>query len=176
MVTIDGHAVARQDDDVEAEIWRALGGVMDPEIPVVSIVELGIVRDVRVADERCTITLTPTYSGCPATRVIEDDARVAASKVAPGTVEVRTALAPAWTTDWVAPEARATRGVRGGAAVARRRRYRRNDVSACHSLPAVRLGADRRAVAFRLDAVQGAVSLPRLPRAVRLLQAALRRA
>jgi ring-1,2-phenylacetyl-CoA epoxidase subunit PaaD len=107
MVTIDGHAVARQDDDVEAEIWRALGGVMDPEIPVVSIVELGIVRDVRVADERCTITLTPTYSGCPATRVIEDDARVAASKVAPGTVEVRTALAPAWTTDWVAPAARA---------------------------------------------------------------------
>jgi ring-1,2-phenylacetyl-CoA epoxidase subunit PaaD len=107
MVTINDKTAATKNDDVEAAIWRALGDVMDPEIPVVSIVELGIVRDVRAHDDRCTITLTPTYSGCPATRVIEGDARAAVSEVASGTVEVCTALAPAWSTDWVAPEARA---------------------------------------------------------------------
>jgi ring-1,2-phenylacetyl-CoA epoxidase subunit PaaD len=91
----------------EAVLWRALGSVMDPEIPVVSIVELGIVRGVRCANDGCRITLTPTYSGCPATRVIEQDVRTAASSVAPGALDVVTSLSPPWTTDWIAPEARA---------------------------------------------------------------------
>jgi ring-1,2-phenylacetyl-CoA epoxidase subunit PaaD len=107
MVTIDDTTAAKRNADVAGAIWRALGDVMDPEIPVVSIVELGIVRGVRCADDACTVTLTPTYSGCPATRVIEHDVRVAAADVATGALDVVTSLSPAWTTDWIAPEARA---------------------------------------------------------------------
>jgi ring-1,2-phenylacetyl-CoA epoxidase subunit PaaD len=92
--------------NAEAPVWRALGEVMDPEIPVVSIVELGIVRSVRCTADACTITLTPTYSGCPATRVIADDVRATAARVCGTKVDVVTALAPAWSTDWIAPEAR----------------------------------------------------------------------
>ena len=93
--------------DVVTAVWRALGDVVDPEIPVVSIVELGIVRDVRWEGGGCTITLTPTYSGCPATAVIEGDVRAAAMRAIGVAVGVETALSPPWSTDWIAPEARA---------------------------------------------------------------------
>ena len=89
-----------------ADVWRALGSVLDPEVPVVSIVELGIVRDVSRRRDEIVITVTPTYSGCPATAVIEADIRTvveAATGVCP---RVQTVLAPAWSTDWIAPEAR----------------------------------------------------------------------
>jgi ring-1,2-phenylacetyl-CoA epoxidase subunit PaaD len=119
MVTIDDTTAAKRNADVAGAIWRALGDVMDPEIPVVSIVELGIVRDVQVVDGRCTITLTPTYSGCPATQVIEHDARLAVTRAASCDVDMRTVLAPAWTTDWVAPEARARLAAFGVAPPAR---------------------------------------------------------
>ncbi len=70
--------------------------------------ELGIVRDVEVSEQgRVTVTVTPTYSGCPAIRVIEDDITSAIRAAGFAEVEVRTALAPAWTTDWIAPEAKA---------------------------------------------------------------------
>ncbi|HEV7990543.1 MAG TPA: 1,2-phenylacetyl-CoA epoxidase subunit PaaD [Gemmatimonadaceae bacterium] len=90
------------------EILAILDTVMDPEVPVLSVRELGIIRDVEVSAEgRVTVTVTPTYSGCPAIRVIEQDI-VRAIEVAGFTdVQVRTALAPAWTTDWIDPEARA---------------------------------------------------------------------
>jgi ring-1,2-phenylacetyl-CoA epoxidase subunit PaaD len=87
-------------------VWRALGGVSDPEIPLVSIVELGIVRSVERGEDGWTVTLTPTYSGCPATRVIEEDVRAALATATTTSVRIVTALAPAWTTDWIAPEAR----------------------------------------------------------------------
>jgi ring-1,2-phenylacetyl-CoA epoxidase subunit PaaD len=89
-----------------ADVWRALGTVVDPEIPVVSIVELGIVRSVEREADRVVVTVTPTYSGCPATRVIEQDIRAAVEARVGDVPEVVTALAPAWTTDWIAPEAR----------------------------------------------------------------------
>lgn len=96
-----------------AAIWRVLGSVADPEIPVISIVELGIVRGVaKIADE-WVITLTPTYSGCPATRVIEADVRAAIAAVTDAPVRVVTALSPAWSTDWIAPEARRKLGDSG---------------------------------------------------------------
>jgi ring-1,2-phenylacetyl-CoA epoxidase subunit PaaD len=91
--------------DVRASIWRALASVVDPEIPIVSIVELGIVRSVERDGSEWLVTVTPTYSGCPATRVIEDDVRAAVA-AAGWRARVVTALAPAWTTDWIAPEAR----------------------------------------------------------------------
>ena len=84
------------------EAWDVLANVMDPEIPVVSVVDLGIVRSVDVsADGReVTVAITPTYSGCPATIPIREAVHEAlASHFA--RVEVRTVLAPAWSTDWI---------------------------------------------------------------------------
>jgi ring-1,2-phenylacetyl-CoA epoxidase subunit PaaD len=84
-----------------------LAEVPDPEIPVVSVVDLGIVRDVvESADgRRVTVTLTPTYSGCPATEVIAHDVRVALAAVY-DEVEVLTQLLPPWTTDWMSDAAK----------------------------------------------------------------------
>jgi ring-1,2-phenylacetyl-CoA epoxidase subunit PaaD len=90
--------------DVVADAWHALATIPDPEVPVVSIVELGIVRCVTQDAEGIVVTLTPTYSGCPATDMIERAVRDALQGL-PARVEYR--LAPAWTTDWIAPEARA---------------------------------------------------------------------
>ena len=87
-------------------IWRMLATIPDPEIPVVSVVDLGIVRGVEWQGEELVVIVTPTYSGCPATEVIaaDIDRALAASGVARYRVETR--LAPAWTTDWIAPAAR----------------------------------------------------------------------
>jgi ring-1,2-phenylacetyl-CoA epoxidase subunit PaaD len=91
-------------------LWHALASVPDPEIPVVSVVELGIVRSVEW-DEADPATLvvrvTPTYSGCPATELIA--AGIARALMAAGVARIRmeTQLSPAWSTDWIAPEARA---------------------------------------------------------------------
>ncbi|MFN0098617.1 MAG: 1,2-phenylacetyl-CoA epoxidase subunit PaaD [Gemmatimonadaceae bacterium] len=84
-----------------------IGTVPDPEVPVISVVELGIVRDVRVeADGAVAVTITPTYSGCPAMFEIEKDIRSALEAAGATSVSVRTVLSPAWTTDWIGPEAR----------------------------------------------------------------------
>jgi len=100
------NAAAPQVAGAEAAIWRALGSVVDPEIPSISIVELGIVRSVEAEADGWVVSITPTYSGCPATRVIEADIRSALAEIAPARVRIVTRLAPAWTTDWIAPEAR----------------------------------------------------------------------
>ena len=87
--------------------WEVLAGVPDPEIPVLSVIDLGIVRAVEEsADGRSiTVTLTPTYSGCPATEVIMRDVRTAL-EASYDVVDVHTQLSPAWTTDWLTDEAR----------------------------------------------------------------------
>ena len=85
-----------------ATIWAWLDDVPDPEIPVISVVDLGIVRDVSwTEDERLLVTLTPTYSGCPATAVIALDVETALKQRGVEAVELRTQLAPPWTTDWL---------------------------------------------------------------------------
>lgn len=83
-----------------------LGEVMDPEVPVLSVVELGIVRAVEVEDDRVIVTLTPTYSGCPAMRAIEQDIEQALLAHGAARVEVRISYSPAWTTDWIPAGAR----------------------------------------------------------------------
>jgi ring-1,2-phenylacetyl-CoA epoxidase subunit PaaD len=83
-----------------ARAWEVLAGVADPEIPVVSVVDLGIVREVRAEGDALEVTVTPTYSGCPATQVIEASIRRALAD-AGFDATVRTSLAPAWTTDWL---------------------------------------------------------------------------
>ncbi|HYW56192.1 MAG TPA: 1,2-phenylacetyl-CoA epoxidase subunit PaaD [Polaromonas sp.] len=87
-------------------VWDVLEAVPDPEIPVVSIRELGILRDVRVGTDGLEIVITPTYSGCPAMGQIEDDIR---SALAQHNINARitTQLAPAWTTDWISAAAKA---------------------------------------------------------------------
>ena len=88
------------------EIIAILREVMDPEVPVISIVDLGIVRGVEVAGDTVTVTVTPTYSGCPAMRVIEDDIVAALHGRGLTNVVVKTSYSPAWTTDWIPAEAR----------------------------------------------------------------------
>lgn len=88
-----------------ATAWRALDSVLDPEVPVLSVVELGIVRELVVEAGRVRVALTPTYSGCPATEVIRDAVVEALQRAGAAEVEVRTQLAPPWTTDWIGPEA-----------------------------------------------------------------------
>ena len=89
-----------------SDIWTILDAVMDPEIPVISIYELGVLQDVDYDGERVTVVLTPTYSGCPALNVMEEDAREALSQAGYNNVDVSIRLAPAWTTTWLTPEAR----------------------------------------------------------------------
>lgn len=89
------------------DVARARGiaaGVVDPEIPVLSIAELGILRDVRAEGARVVVTITPTYSGCPAMRQIEDDVRSALRSAGFEEVEVEMVHSPAWTTDWITPD------------------------------------------------------------------------
>lgn len=88
----------------EQEIWDLLEQVNDPEVPVLTIVDLGIVRNVSLSNNKCEITITPTYSGCPAMKVIEEDiAAVLNGKV---DFEIITTLSPAWTTDWLSENGR----------------------------------------------------------------------
>jgi ring-1,2-phenylacetyl-CoA epoxidase subunit PaaD len=89
-----------------AHVRAILDSVKDPEVPVVSVVELGIVRNVSVEGTHVAITITPTYSGCPAMREIEQDIRAALSAEGIGDVSFETVHAPAWTTDWIGAEAR----------------------------------------------------------------------
>jgi ring-1,2-phenylacetyl-CoA epoxidase subunit PaaD len=86
--------------------WDAVGAVLDPEVPVLSVVDLGIVRDVREEAGVVVVDVTPTYSGCPAMRVIEDDITDALKKAGATSVRVNTVYQPAWTTDWISSDAR----------------------------------------------------------------------
>lgn len=86
--------------------WAVLDTVPDPEVPVVSVCELGIVRDVIEHGDALEIILTPTYSGCPATEVIEQDVLAALAQADLGPASVTLRRAPAWTTDWIPAAAR----------------------------------------------------------------------
>ncbi len=89
-----------------AEVREVLAQVPDPEIPVISIEDLGILRDVSVTSGRVVVTVTPTYSGCPAMDEIRADIVTALSAAGVDDVEVRTVLAPAWTTEWMSEDGR----------------------------------------------------------------------
>lgn len=91
-----------------AQVLDWLEDVKDPEVPVLSVVELGVVRDATIdAEGAVTVTVTPTYSGCPAMRVIEESIRDALLLRGAAHVTVTTVFAPAWTTDWIPEAARA---------------------------------------------------------------------
>lgn len=88
--------------------WTIAAAVRDPEVPVLTIEDLGVLRDVVVHDDdRVVVTITPTYSGCPAVDAIRDDVVLALTGAGYDRVDVRTVLAPAWTTDWMTDAGRA---------------------------------------------------------------------
>lgn len=89
------------------ELFAILDEVKDPEVPVLSVVELGIVRDAAASDAGVRVEITPTYSGCPAMHEIEQSIRRALEERGLSPVHVSTTYSPAWTTDWIGPEARA---------------------------------------------------------------------
>ena len=86
--------------------WQVLGSVLDPEVPALSVRDLGIVRDVIEHADGLQIVLTPTYSGCPATEVIEHDVIKAIDAAGLGPARVSLQRAPAWTTDWISEQGR----------------------------------------------------------------------
>ncbi|MBK0326419.1 phenylacetate-CoA oxygenase subunit PaaJ [Rhodobacteraceae bacterium F11138] len=89
-----------------AEVWTWLDQVPDPEIPVISVVDLGIVRDVQWADDELCVAVTPTYSGCPATRVISMDIETALRDHGVDKLRITTRISPPWTTDWLSDKGR----------------------------------------------------------------------
>jgi ring-1,2-phenylacetyl-CoA epoxidase subunit PaaD len=86
--------------------WRVAASVLDPEVPVLTIEDLGILRAVEETADGVTVTITPTYSGCPAMDAIRDDVLAAFRRAGRSDVHVEFALAPAWTTDWISDEGR----------------------------------------------------------------------
>ena len=84
------------------KVWQVLETVCDPEIPVLTVVDLGIVRDVQFSEKgRLEVVITPTYSGCPAMNAIEVNIRAALQEAGYQEVALKTVLSPAWTTDWL---------------------------------------------------------------------------
>ena len=90
----------------EDGVRALLANVCDPEIPVLTIEDLGVLRDVRVSGEEVTVVITPTYSGCPAIGTIEQDIERVLMEAGCRTVTIETQIAPAWTTDWLSEAGR----------------------------------------------------------------------
>ncbi|WP_432949722.1 1,2-phenylacetyl-CoA epoxidase subunit PaaD [Kribbella sp. CA-253562] len=93
-------------DPSDAAIWAAVGEIADPEVPVLTIADLGVLRDVRHEGDEVVVTITPTYSGCPAMDVIRHEVELTLNHLGvDGRVE--TVLSPAWTTDWMSEAGKA---------------------------------------------------------------------
>jgi ring-1,2-phenylacetyl-CoA epoxidase subunit PaaD len=90
----------------EREVWRILTEVPDPEIPVLNVVELGIIRHVRVEDGQVTVGVSPTYTGCPATEVIRNSIESKLQSEGYEHAKVESVLSPAWSSDWLTDSAR----------------------------------------------------------------------
>ena len=94
-------------DDLRQRAWNAAATVVDPEIPVLTIADLGVLRDVAVDAAGVEVRITPTYSGCPAMAMIALEVELALSRAGIAPARVTTVLAPAWTTDWLTDDGRA---------------------------------------------------------------------
>ena len=101
----DGPIAEKLPSDPHHAVWTLLESVTDPEIPVVSLREMGILRAVRESEQGLEVVITPTYSGCPAMSQMEDDVNAALAQ-AGVSARVITQLAPAWSTDWMTSEGR----------------------------------------------------------------------
>ena len=103
-------AMKSQNEFTTADIWHALDDVKDPEIPVISVVEMGIVREISLRQgeqgREVMVKMTPTFSGCPALHVIRDQIAACIRGMGAASVNVEIVLHPPWTTDWLTDEAR----------------------------------------------------------------------
>lgn len=110
-------------DTQSRDARRVAGEVVDPEMPMLTLADLGVLRGVEVSGDAVTVTITPTYSGCPALAEMRDDLRAALHGAGYREVEVRTVLSPPWSTDWISERGRrklAEAGVAPPAAVGER--------------------------------------------------------
>jgi ring-1,2-phenylacetyl-CoA epoxidase subunit PaaD len=98
--------IALPDAELAQRAWDAAASVVDPEIPVLTIADLGVLRAVEVKDDHVEVAITPTYSGCPAMNMIALDIELALERAGFRQPKVRTVLSPAWTTDWMSEEGR----------------------------------------------------------------------
>ena len=98
--------MVRDDQDLRQRAWDVAAQVVDPEIPVLTIADLGVLRDVAVIDGRVEVAITPTYSGCPAMNMITLEIELALQREGIKNPKVRTVLSPAWTTDWMSDDGR----------------------------------------------------------------------
>lgn len=101
MVTVLEH-----DSELRQRAWDAAASVVDPEIPVLTIADLGVLRDVSLDGDQVEVAITPTYSGCPAMNMIALEIEIALERAGFHRPKVRTVLSPAWTTDWMSEEGR----------------------------------------------------------------------
>lgn len=99
-------AAATSAGGLRQRVMEIAGQVVDPEIPVLSIADLGVLRDVKVGEDGVEVVITPTYSGCPAMNMIALEIEVALAKAGIEPVKVSTVLSPAWTTDWMSEDGR----------------------------------------------------------------------
>jgi ring-1,2-phenylacetyl-CoA epoxidase subunit PaaD len=95
------------DLDPRSRAWLAAAAVVDPEIPVLTVEDLGVLRDVRVRGDGVEAVITPTYSGCPAMNVIALEIALALERAGFRNPKITTVLSPPWTTEWITPEGRA---------------------------------------------------------------------
>ena len=103
---LSGCDMVTEKSDLET-VWSWLSHVPDPEIPVISITDLGIIRDVQWQEDTLEVTITPTYSGCPATSIINLDIETALHEKGVEKITLKRQLSPAWTTDWLSERGRA---------------------------------------------------------------------
>jgi len=90
----------------EAQVWELLEEVKDPEIPAVSVVEMGLIRSIGLARGKISVAMTPTFIGCPALQVIRESIQAHLQQAGAGEVEVRLVLSPPWSSDWITPAGR----------------------------------------------------------------------
>ena len=98
--------VALSDADLRRRAWSAAAQVVDPEIPVLTIADLGVLREVTVSEDGVEVEITPTYSGCPAMNMIALEIELALEREGFSRPKIRTVLSPAWTTDWMSEAGR----------------------------------------------------------------------
>ena len=166
-------AATLSDADLRRRAWDAAAQVVDPEIPVLTIADLGVLREVAVSDGHVEVAITPTYSGCPAMNMIALEIELALERAGIARPKIRTVLSPAWTTDWMSEDGRRKLreyGIAPPQASSSRRALFGEQQVACPQC-----GSDQYRSAFRirLDLLQGAVALQGVPRAVRLFQVSL---
>ncbi len=106
MTTLEQVARPRPQAEADRVAWDIAAAVVDPEVPVLTIEDLGVLRSVKVTDGVVAVEITPTYSGCPAVDAIRDDIVSALTSCGYASATVTVVLAPAWTTDWMSPVGR----------------------------------------------------------------------